>query len=170
MTSDRRMNQVDRATRAAAYSGFEFAASVAAFAVGGYFLDRWRGTTPLWTIVGASIGFIGGGYNLYKATRRIMRSQRRSGPARGTGQRVETGATPVAEDRQGHSGAVHEHVPAFRKEPRRERNDFGMFGRTEATEEDMLPEEELRWPEGALADDTLRVEDDDDEAGGKRDG
>ena len=158
MTSNGPKQATDRAMKAAAGSGFEFAASVAAFAVGGYFLDRWQGTSPMWTLIGTAIGFIGGGYNLYKATRGITRAGQRD-RRRDARQRVEAreAASSGTPEPTGHSGAVHEHVPAFEDSPRRARTDFGMFGRTEATDEDMVAEDEIRWPEGMPADDTPRL-------------
>lgn len=158
MTSNGSKQATDRAVRAAAGSGFEFAASVAAFALGGFFLDRWQGTSPMWTLIGTGIGFVGGGYNLFKSTRGITRAGLRD-TRREARQHVEASETASAgsSDPTGHSGAVHEHVPAFEDSPRRARTDFGMFGRTEATDEDMLAEDEIRWPEGMPADDTPRM-------------
>ena len=39
--------------------GVQIAASMAVFAGGGYALDRWLGTSPLWLLVGAALGMVG---------------------------------------------------------------------------------------------------------------
>jgi hypothetical protein len=62
--------------------GLEFAASVAVFALIGYAVDLQAGTKPVWTLVGMSVGLIGGGYNMFKSVRAMQRreaARRRSG-------------------------------------------------------------------------------------------
>ena len=39
--------------------GVQIAASMAVFAGGGYALDEWFGTSPLWLLVGAALGMVG---------------------------------------------------------------------------------------------------------------
>ena len=57
--------------------GFEFCAAIGGFAVIGYFIDRWQGTEPVWTLVLTGLGFIGGGYNLYKEVKKLQRQNAR---------------------------------------------------------------------------------------------
>lgn len=46
--------------------GFQFAASVAVLTLGGYWLDGRVGSLPLFTILGALLGFAGGTYSLVR--------------------------------------------------------------------------------------------------------
>ena len=46
--------------------GTEFVAAIAGMLLLGLLLDRWWGTTPALTIIGAVVGLIGGGYNLIR--------------------------------------------------------------------------------------------------------
>jgi len=46
--------------------GFEFIAGVVGLGFVGWMVDRWRGSPPLWTLVGVGVGMIGGGYNFIK--------------------------------------------------------------------------------------------------------
>lgn len=144
----------DQAAKAAVGSGFEFAAAVAAFAIGGHFLDKWQGTTPLWTIIGAAIGFIGGGYNLYKSARRLMASSApRSGASAGRVHASGDGKLPEAGPT---TSATHgnEHVPAFQERTRPSRGDRGMFGRDQPEDDEIVSADEIRWPKDAPANDT----------------
>lgn len=153
-----------RASRQAAGAGFEFAASVGAMTILGYFVDRWLDTSPTWLLVGALVGFIGGGWNLYKAVKKMMRANERAEataravrlddpkkePA-GFGSPASAGRAPVVRERE---------LPPIAKEPpRRPRSgpvsDRGMFGRTQPTDDELAPEDEIRWPSDARANDTL---------------
>lgn len=46
--------------------GIEFVAGIAGFGLIGWLIDQWRGTMPLWTLIGAALGLIGGGYNFMR--------------------------------------------------------------------------------------------------------
>ena len=50
--------------------GLELAGAVAVFTAAGYFFDRWRGTDPWGTLIGAALGIIGGLYNMVKTAMR----------------------------------------------------------------------------------------------------
>ncbi len=148
-----------RASRQAAGAGFEFAASVGAMTVLGYFIDRWAGTSPTWLLVGALIGFIGGGWNLYKAVRRMMRANEREEASRRV-VRADNAAPPSVAGGPVASGAAvvrERELPPIIKEPPRRGpvSDRGMFGRAQPTDEELAPEDEIRWPTDAQANDTL---------------
>ena len=46
--------------------GTEFVAAIAGMLILGLLLDKWWGTTPVLTIIGAVVGLLGGGYNLIR--------------------------------------------------------------------------------------------------------
>lgn len=46
--------------------GFEFVSTIALFVVGGYYLDEYMKTEPLWLLVGFFFGFIAAFYSLIK--------------------------------------------------------------------------------------------------------
>ncbi|EMJ89640.1 putative F0F1-ATPase subunit [Leptospira meyeri serovar Semaranga str. Veldrot Semarang 173] len=46
--------------------GFEFVSTIALFVVGGYYLDEYMKTEPLWLLVGFFLGFIAAFYSLIK--------------------------------------------------------------------------------------------------------
>lgn len=54
--------------------GLELAGSIVILALIGWAVDRWAGTSPIWTLVGAGIGFIGGGYNFIRRARAMSRT------------------------------------------------------------------------------------------------
>lgn len=53
--------------------GFELGAGLFAFTGLGYLADRYWNTSPTWTIVGAALGFLGGGYNFIRKALEISR-------------------------------------------------------------------------------------------------
>ncbi len=53
--------------------GFELAAAILGATLVGWLLDRWFGTSPMWTFIGAGIGIIGGGYNFIRSAMRMNR-------------------------------------------------------------------------------------------------
>ncbi len=54
--------------------GLELAGAIAVLALLGWWIDRRLGTGPLWTLVGAGIGFLGGGYNFIRRARAMSRA------------------------------------------------------------------------------------------------
>lgn len=59
--------------------GWYVAASVVIGIVGGYWVDRWLGTTIVFTIVGVVLGTTVAFYGLYKMVQPLM-TDRRQGP------------------------------------------------------------------------------------------
>lgn len=51
--------------------GFTFVLTLGLLATGGFFLDRWLGTLPLFLLLGLLLGFIGGLYYVYQILRRM---------------------------------------------------------------------------------------------------
>lgn len=111
--------------------GIEFAAAIGGFTLIGYFIDVKAGTQPVWTIVLATLGFIGGTYNLFKEVKKMQaRTNRRS-------VRKDSGtANPQSASAE---------VAAKRGRPR-PTGRVDLFGRQEIDLED-LDEVELDWPE-----------------------
>jgi F0F1-type ATP synthase assembly protein I len=124
----------DRSNAAAwgsAVIGFEFAAAVGGFAVIGFFIDRWQGTEPIWTLALTGVGFIGGSYNVYKELRKMQaRTARRT-------VRKDSGKIDPK--------AASEEVAARRGRPR-PTGRVNLFSQQEIDLED-LDEVELDWPE-----------------------
>ncbi|TGL87687.1 AtpZ/AtpI family protein [Leptospira congkakensis] len=56
----------EKSPMAMAGVGFEFVSSIALFVVGGYYLDEYLKTEPLWLLVGFFLGFIAAFYSLIK--------------------------------------------------------------------------------------------------------
>lgn len=68
--------------------GFEFTGAVLGMAAIGYGIDYLTGGGSNWTLIGASVGILGGFYNLYKATQRMnaaasKRARKASGQSAG---------------------------------------------------------------------------------------
>jgi len=53
--------------------GFELAASILGAMLAGWLLDRWLGTGPMWMLIGAGVGIIGGGYNFIRSAMKMNR-------------------------------------------------------------------------------------------------
>ncbi len=51
--------------------GVELSGSIIGMVLLGWGLDRWLGTSPRWTLIGAGIGVLGGGYNFIRAALRM---------------------------------------------------------------------------------------------------
>ncbi len=46
--------------------GLEFISGVVGFGVVGWLVDRWAGSTPIWTITGIVLGVVGSSYNFMR--------------------------------------------------------------------------------------------------------
>ena len=139
-------SSANQAARAATDIGFEFAAAVAAFAVGGYFVDRWLETSPTWTLIGTALGFIGGGYNLFKAVRRIQSADARD-KATTKAARESRAKTPSPKPTPAPTGKV---------KPGRADERSGMFARAQFSDDDLEDIDDIKWPADAAQDDTPR--------------
>ncbi|MCW7469944.1 AtpZ/AtpI family protein [Leptospira kanakyensis] len=56
----------EKSPMAMAGAGFEFVSSIALFVVGGYYLDEYLKTEPLWLLIGFFLGFVLAFYSLIK--------------------------------------------------------------------------------------------------------
>ncbi|EOQ89610.1 putative F0F1-ATPase subunit [Leptospira yanagawae serovar Saopaulo str. Sao Paulo = ATCC 700523] len=56
----------DKSPMAMAGAGFEFVSSITLFVLGGYYLDGYLKSEPLWLLVGFFLGFIFAFYSLIK--------------------------------------------------------------------------------------------------------
>ncbi len=65
-------------TLSGAGMGFEFAAAIVGTTLLGWLLDKWIGSTPIWTLVGALVGIVGGTYNLIRTAYRLDRAYEKS--------------------------------------------------------------------------------------------
>lgn len=55
--------------------GMELTGSIVGMALLGWLVDRWQGTSPLWTLVLLGVGMVGGGYNFLRSARAISRAE-----------------------------------------------------------------------------------------------
>ena len=56
--------------------GLTFVLATAGATVGGYFLDRWLGTTPWFTLIGIVVGIAAGFRDLFRSLKRAERQER----------------------------------------------------------------------------------------------
>ncbi len=70
-----------RAMAVAAQIGTSVAASVAIGIGGGYLLDRWLNTRPVFTLLGIVVGITAAGYTIYELDSSFR--ERRPGPPKG---------------------------------------------------------------------------------------
>lgn len=56
----------DQSPLAMAGAGFEFVSSIVFFVIGGYYLDGYLQSEPLWLLVGFFLGFVFAFYSLIK--------------------------------------------------------------------------------------------------------
>lgn len=56
--------------------GITFVVATAGATIGGYFLDRWLGTTPLFTLIGIAVGAAAGFRNLFRTIKRAEKDER----------------------------------------------------------------------------------------------
>ena len=61
-------------------AGFQFAFAILFFLGGGYLVDKWLGTRPVFTLVGMGIGLAAGFYAFYL---RVLAESRRGGRGQG---------------------------------------------------------------------------------------
>ncbi len=59
--------------------GITFVVATAGATIGGYFIDRWLGTTPWLTLLGIVVGIAAGFRDLFRSIKRAER-QERNGP------------------------------------------------------------------------------------------
>lgn len=98
MTSERPESPIDNkeldTIGVASGLGCSIVASLVVFIVGGIFLDRFLGTTPVFLLAGVAIGLIAAGYQLYELT--LLGTKKRSaGPmSRAIGRHVPSRKSP----------------------------------------------------------------------------
>ncbi len=63
--------------------GMEFVVMFGLFVAGGYWLDARMKTMPLWTLIGAGVGFVGGLYRLVRSARELDRRSQQKPPPPG---------------------------------------------------------------------------------------
>lgn len=68
-----------RAIGTAASLGFSLVATLVLMIGGGVWLDNWRGTVPVFTLIGVALGLIGAAYQLYELAL-LGRPDRENGP------------------------------------------------------------------------------------------
>ena len=56
--------------------GMTFVVATAGATIGGYFLDRWLGTTPWLTLIGIGLGVAAGFRGLFQSIRKAERQER----------------------------------------------------------------------------------------------
>jgi ATP synthase protein I len=65
-----------RALGGLATVGITFVVAVALATIGGYFLDGWLGTKPLFTLIGLGVGIATGFREFFRAIKRWQREER----------------------------------------------------------------------------------------------
>lgn len=97
----------------------ELAGSIIGMTLLGWLLDRWVGTSPMWTLVGAGIGAVGGFYNFMRKAMALNREEaaafRREHP-KGVSKRVG-GPTDPGMFARGEVEVGDEDVPDFKLPP-----------------------------------------------------
>lgn len=56
--------------------GLTFVIATAGATIGGYFVDRWLGTTPWFTLIGIVVGVVAGFRDLVRTLKRAERQER----------------------------------------------------------------------------------------------
>jgi hypothetical protein len=85
-----------RAIGTAAGLGFSLVATLVLLIGGGVWLDSWRDTAPVFTLIGVALGLIGAGYQLYELAL-LGRPDRENGPL---GRALERRAASEPNDRE----------------------------------------------------------------------
>ncbi len=56
--------------------GITFVVATAGATIGGYFVDRWLGTTPWFTLIGIGVGVAAGFRDLFRSIKRAEQQER----------------------------------------------------------------------------------------------
>jgi ATP synthase protein I len=56
--------------------GITFVVATAGATIGGYFVDRWLGTTPWFTLIGIAVGIAAGFRDLFRSIKAAERNER----------------------------------------------------------------------------------------------
>ena len=56
--------------------GITFVVATAGATIGGYFMDRWLGTTPWFTLIGIGVGVAAGFRDLFRSIKRAEQQER----------------------------------------------------------------------------------------------
>ncbi len=56
--------------------GMTFVVATAGATIGGYFMDRWLGTTPWFTLIGIGVGVAAGFRGLFRSVKKAERQER----------------------------------------------------------------------------------------------
>jgi ATP synthase protein I len=56
--------------------GITFVVATAGATIGGYFLDRWLGTTPWFTLIGLAVGVAAGFREFFRSVKKAERQER----------------------------------------------------------------------------------------------
>jgi ATP synthase protein I len=65
-----------RALGSLATVGLTFVVATAGATIGGYFVDRWLGSSPWFTLIGLAVGIAAGFRDLFRALKRAERQER----------------------------------------------------------------------------------------------
>lgn len=84
-----------RAIGTAAGLGFSLVATLVLLIGGGVWLDSWRDTAPVFTLIGVALGLVGAGYQLYELAL-LGRPDRENGPL---GRAIERRASGKSQSR-----------------------------------------------------------------------
>lgn len=74
----RRSDEVSRQMMRMSGMGLELVGAIIVMTLAGWGFDRWQGTSPTGTLVGALLGLVGGGYNFGKEARRLIKANERA--------------------------------------------------------------------------------------------
>ncbi|MEM8834872.1 MAG: AtpZ/AtpI family protein [Planctomycetota bacterium] len=70
----RKSDQISRQMMRMSGMGLELVGAIIVLTLAGWGFDRWQGTSPTGTLVGALLGLVGGGYNFWKEARRLIKA------------------------------------------------------------------------------------------------
>lgn len=101
--------------------GMELVGAIVGMGLIGWLIDRWQGTAPKATLVGAVIGILGGGYNFIRSAMKLNREAAaayRQAHPRGSG-----GPGPPLADARGSLGARGSSIEVDDDEPDADRDE-----------------------------------------------